>query len=697
MTAAAGPLAELLAAAEHAEDAYAADPGSHTLPPYVQAWDRVLLAVVDPAEPGAAPELQALAAHHGAVAHLQVLRHYGDDGHARIALDLLDRLARDAPTAELRFAAVADMATARFERYLLRGGKALLRAAAEAAEEVLRQAPADLAGHRAALLANLGNVLVEQSRVEGRPELLDRAVTLHDDAVTAAGDAPYRPALLVNLATAVLARYQRDGRVADLEWAERLHDEVADGGADGQQVVLSRCDVRWERYALTGRPDVLDTVVADLRGLVAELPPDVPTFATAAGNLANALLERQSRAAVDNEALPLLDRALAYVDAGSPEHARLVHVRGSARWQRYLRTGDLSMLSAAVRDWQDAADELGPRDAARSGYLNSVAVGLLQRHAHYRADSGAPADVDLRDAVAAVRRALRGAPPRSPVAPVLWNTLGHALLAWHDRRGRRRDLDAAVDAWTRALELCADEAAARPSYLASLANGLRERAARSRGAAATADLEAALACHRRAVAGLRGSQELAGQLVNLGLTLHGLAVHTGDVRRYREAADAFARALELGLGVAPGEALRAGRAWLAMAMDAAPDWAGAAAAGSGILQALWSLLTAQLFRPAKETWLRTGVDVAATTAVAHHRSGDPTAAVLALESGRAVLLDEALPVFGRLRDGRPDLADRYATAAAAFAVALAEAEGATHGPGYPTPRSATRTASAAAQ
>lgn len=652
----------LRAAAESAEAAYAADPGSHTLPPYVAAWDQVLVALSANTDLA----VQAEAAHHGAVAHLQVFRHYGDDDHARVAVDLLTRLREHAPTAELRFAAAADLATVAFDRYLLHGGPRRLRAAVAAQEEVLRDCPEGFA-HRPALLANLGNALVELAQRHTAADVLHRAVALHEEAVASA-DASYRDALRVNLATALVARYQRDGRVSDLDRAESLHDEVAAAGNDGQQVVVARCDVRWERYALSADPTVLAEIVADLRAVVAELPDDVPVFAVAAGNLANALLEQQTRTAGRSEALELLDRALAHAGPGTAERARLVHVQGTAQWQAYLRTGDLSRLSSAVEAWQAAAAELGRGDAATPGYLNSVAVGLLQRDAH-RADDG-----DLRAAVSTARRALRGAPARSAIAPIVWNTLGHALLRRHDRHGRRRDLDGAVVASTRAVALVAPAAALRPSLLASLGNGLRERAARRRGAAATADLEESVTLLREAVAAQAGSRELAGQLANLGLSLHGLAVRTRDVAGYHEATATFADAVAAGLRTSPGEALRAGLAWQAMAVDGLPDWPRAAEAGDAILRTRWILLTTQLLRSAKETWLRTGDHAAALTAVAHVRAGDPVAAVSALESGRALMLSETLPPLERLHVTHPDLTRRYTTAASAFTASVRAAD-----------------------
>jgi hypothetical protein len=262
----------LQAAADAAEAAYADDPGSHTLPPYVAAWDRVLGAL----DADTDLSVQDEAAHHAAVAHLQVFRHYGDDSHARIAVTLLERLRAHAPSAELRFAAAADLATVAFDRYLLRGELRLLHAAVTAREEALRDCPEGFA-YRPALLTNLGNTLVELALRQTTADVLDRAVALHEEAVEAA-DAAYRPALQVNLATALVTRYQRDGQVTDLDRAEALHREAAAAGADGQQVVISRCDARWERYSLTADPTVLGAIVTDLRVLVAELPEDVPAL-----------------------------------------------------------------------------------------------------------------------------------------------------------------------------------------------------------------------------------------------------------------------------------------------------------------------------------------------------------------------------------------------------------------------------------
>jgi tetratricopeptide (TPR) repeat protein len=395
-----------------------------------------------------------------------------------------------------------------------------------------------------------------------------------------------------------------------------------------------------------------------------ELSEQVPSWATAVANLANALLERQSRTATPTEVLALIGRALTAMPADAPERARLHHVQGAAHWQEFLHSGDLSQLGSAIEAWQQAVALLPPGDAARPGYLNSVAIGLLQWHAHF-AD-----EPDLAAAVATARRAVRAAPPHSALAPIVWNALGHALAARYYRRGRRRDLDAAIDAWRRAVDLSSPRATVRPSYLASLANGLRERAARRTGKPATSDLLAAVALHREAIAALAGSQELPGQLANFGMSLHGLAAHTMNVASYLEASRIFEQAVELGLRMFPGEALRAALAWQAMTLDAVPDWPRAAMAGDGALQALWALSAGQLSRFAQETWLRTCIGVAGVTALAHAAASDLRAAVTTLESGRGLLVDRALPPGARLRAEHPELFARYQAASMAFAAAL---------------------------
>lgn len=203
-------LGSLVAAAEQAQSAYLAEPGTATLLPYLQAWDAALLALDGDTD----LTLQAEVVHRAAVAHLQAYRRLGRRGDAEIAGTLLERLRRHAPSPELAFGATADLATLLLARYLVEGGLSRLRAAVAGHEDVLRRCPDGFA-LRPVLLDGLGNALVELARRDRTAEVLDRAVTLHDEAVaTVAPDAPFRTALRVNLATALVARYQSRGALA---------------------------------------------------------------------------------------------------------------------------------------------------------------------------------------------------------------------------------------------------------------------------------------------------------------------------------------------------------------------------------------------------------------------------------------------------------------------------------------------------
>jgi len=645
-------IAVMVSDADAAERAYASDPSLSTLLAYVDACDAALFDLDVTVDLG----IQATVALRTALAHVEAYRRLGDEGQADIAVDLFNRVRRHAPDPATALGAAADLATLRLDRYQTLGRPADLRSALSLYGDAVR---ADGFALRPIVLGGFGNALTISALRTNAPDVLDRAVAIHAEAIdTAPADARYRPMLEVNLATTLLARFQFGGQVADLEQAESLHQMLEETARTDERVIIARAEVLWERYALSGQPDLLDQVIAELSNLVDDIPVVDPQFATAVGNLANALLARQLGTGIAADVVGMLREALEVVAHDAPERARLQHVLGRAWWEEYQRTGDIARLDLAIGAWEEAMLLLGTRDFMRPGYLNSVAVGHLQRHAHRPS-----ADV-LGTAVRFARRAVRAARPHSQIEPVVWNTLAHCLAARHRLRGRIRDLESAIDAWHRCLVACPATRSEHPRYMANLANALRERAAHLRGEAATSDLEAALALYKDAIPRMRGSQDLPGHLVNLGLTLFGLTVRTADVDHYLAASDVFGEAVELGLKVSPGEALRAGLTWQAMALDRVADPTRAAAAGDGALNALWTLLAGQLVRADQRWWLRTCIGVAATTAAAHQAAGARERAVRAMESGRALMLDQTLPRAARLQAERPDLAERYGAAAA---------------------------------
>lgn len=601
-----------------------------------------------------------------AAACLREYQHTGDIRYRDHAIALFEGLVAGERDDDIAFAAAADLATLRFARYLDDGDTGLLERAVAAHEDVVRRCPP---GHplRAAMLGNLASALVELNSRDPAARVLDRAVELHESAVRMTPqEAAWRPALLVNLATALVARYQRDGDPADLGDAAGCHQELRRLGAEDETVLLAWADLQWERYCRSGAPDELEDVIGALDAALPALAAGSPSWYTATADLANAMLERESRTGARDGAVELIEPLAADMPRNTPApvRARVRRVHALAPWREYQRTGDLARLGTAVDSWQAALDALPGADADRLTALNGLSVSLAQRAGHMAGMAGM-ADADRAAALA--RDALAACPEGAADRAVLWNTLGRALLVRYQIGASADDLDVAVAALRACLAGTTEGAAVWPSHAASLATALRERVAAGGSPQPETDLAEAVSLHQAAVAVLDGALEQPGQLVNLGMSLHGMAVRQSDVAAYLEALAAFRRAVELASVTSPPQALDAALAWHRLAVDTEPDWDEAADAADAAVAALRVLVAAQLPRGDKETWLRTSTGIAAAAARAHCAAGRLPEAVAAMEAGRGLLLSEALPADDRLRVRQPDLYDRYAQAAALFA------------------------------
>jgi tetratricopeptide (TPR) repeat protein len=650
---------------DRATAAYRAAPGTRTLAAYLRASDRALAGIagrlVD--DQTAVSVIKANVIQQAAVAHVHAFHRLGGADHADVAADLFCMLLDRAPSGAIRLAARVDLATLEFSRYTEDGQLSRLERSIELYQEALREEPPD-PGHRAILLGGLGNALVELSRRDSRGDALDRAIRMHSEAVAGvAAEAPFRTAMLVNFATALVTRWQRSADPADLRQASELHELVSRAPDTDEQVAVARAELLWEIYAAEGDPDRLEEVVATLVLVIDAMPEEVPLWRTAAANLANALLERRWRFAEDNALGPLLERAAQVTAPGTPDWARLRHADGLRHWQDYLTSGDLGALARALAAWRDAADGVPPADASRAILLNSVAVGVLQHAAHRLGQPGALAAAE--EAVEAARQAVDAAAPGTAQAAITQNSLGHALGLRHRLTLRPADIQDAVDAWRTAVELSPPGSRTRAGHLASLASGLRERAAAGPGEAAPAALRESVGLYEEAIGLMSGSIEVPGMLANLGMTLHGLAASTADPAADLRARQVFEQAVTAGRELAPTQALDAALAWRRLAVDGITSWPDVAAASAAALDALRRILRGQVLRRDKETWLRTTVDVTASAALAHAALGDLAAAALAVENGRGLLLAEALPPVG-LEQAQPELFARFVRATAAI-------------------------------
>jgi hypothetical protein len=147
-----------------------------------------------------------------------------------------------------------------------------------------------------------------------------------------------------------------------------------------------------------------------------------------------------------------------------------------------------------------------------------------------------------------------------------------------------------------------------------------------------------------------------GWLDGLAAVLRARWEGTGAERDRREASEISRRAAEQGIRSDPATALRVALAWQSWTLSRnAWDEAGTPLIWRAALR---TLVSTQLMRGDKETWLRDAQGLAGRTALALTRAGDARAAVLAADTCRGVLLDEALQTgeagVSRLRDGGHD-------------------------------------------
>lgn len=169
-----------------------------------------------------------------------------------------------------------------------------------------------------------------------------------------------------------------------------------------------------------------------------------------------------------------------------------------------------------------------------------------------------------------------------------------------------------------------------------------------------------------------GSSDLARCLDGLAISLLDRYARTGERSDLQEGTLRYGQACDTGLESDLESGLAAGRRWGQWA-SANAQWSDAARAYGYARQAATGLFRRQLLRRHKEAWLREAQGLPAQAAYALTRAGDPDEAVVAVESGRAQLLSEALERdradLGRLRDlGHLELVDQYRRAVDQLAV-----------------------------
>jgi CHAT domain len=428
------------------------------------------------------------------------------------------------------------------------------------------------------------------------------------------------------------AHYRITGDQAELDRAVQLAEMVVaevpaneEGGVTylGTLALLLR-----HRYHDAGRDADLDRAIEINERLVDNLGERQRELMPVLNNLAQDLMARFNRDARITDldrALDLRERALALVPAGSDERPGLLLNLGVGLTNRFRLRGLTADLDRAVEALDAALTGLPEGHPERPGFLSSLAAALRQRaEAQGQAGGAVEEPPDLRRVVELYEEALGQARPGSRLYDLNAVALAGALVERYQYSLEARLLDRTIDLVEETLPRRVSRQR-RIDAISLLGDALRLRYDR------TGDAD-----------------DLAR-----GIAAYQFCCTEGDF--------------------APMNVIVDADNWGQWAADRG-SWDEAARAFRCALDARRLLYQRQSLRGQKEDWLERGLYTAAQAAYASAKVGDLTAAVIAAEEGRALLLSEALQRdladLDRLSDsGRSELASRFRQARERLAIA----------------------------
>ena len=207
--------------------------------------------------------------------------------------------------------------------------------------------------------------------------------------------------------------------------------------------------------------------------------------------------------------------------------------------QRYLETGDIADLDAAISHSRADLSACEAESPARSGHLSRLSNALRMRFDHLGDDR------DLDEAIEVGRECADATPPGHRFKAQRLSNLGFALRLRYERLGQPADIEQATHFGARAVEAAADDAPALPLLQSNLAVASRVRYEVS---ADPADLARAIEMGTRCLRATDAdAYERRGMLSNLGLA----HFETFEISRARSDLAAGATLLSQALDATP--------------------------------------------------------------------------------------------------------------------------------------------------
>jgi tetratricopeptide (TPR) repeat protein len=314
---------------------------------------------------------------------------------------------------------------------------------------------------------NLGNSYRDRYLVTGEVADLERAIRNYEEGIATAPATAVRElgTLWGNVGVALVNRYQHLGDLADLERAIEGYREAlsrtAEGSADQGRHLANLSDVLVERYRRTRQRHELDAGIDAGQKALSLAEPGSRAHVAAEINLAGGLIERYLLTVIPSDisdAIRYLDEAQKLATPGSPE-AALARVN----------------LAGALIARVDGGSSTQPADAQTNAGLDYVdqvirvlrsvetdaPAGLLSKHAalsslgqlYWRRYQHTQSAADLDAAIDAYQKAVQHVGGDMVALPIYLNELGIVSSERFALSDDPRDAVPALDAWRRALSL----------------------------------------------------------------------------------------------------------------------------------------------------------------------------------------------------------------------------------------------------
>lgn len=469
-----------------------------------------------------------------------------------------------------------------------------------------------------------------------------------------------RGAHLTDLGQALCSRFERTGAFDDLQTAIGiLREALATNPADAVIRAATCYQLGWAlriRFERTGAPADADAAVEAGETAVNLAPADHHLRVKALGALSLAYQARFRRTGSPADLDAAVDAGRVGIRAlpvGHGDRSAMLAALGIPLLARFNRTGALADADAAVEAFLEAIDVVPTPNAAQ---LTNLGSALRDRFERTRSSA------DLDAAVRAGKSALRVASADADLARTLVE-LAATLWIRFRHTDDPADLQAAIDALTDAVQAIPADHLDRARTLNNLGTARLTRFERTE---ASADLDDAIRSLAAAVdATPAGHPDLAGHLTSLGIALRTRFQRTKLLSDRAAALSAFAHAVDVG-AAAPVERITAAR--LAAALAASADPERMADLLETAVRLLPEVAPRRLVRSDQQYAIgqvrELAVDAAALAlATTASTTGErATRALQLLETGRAVLLSQALETRSDLTDLRqryPELATRF--------------------------------------